>query len=200
MRAFNMRPVLHHNHGKYSDTPPPSPCITHIPVRTCHPPPPFLIPSLLHPTHPAQSLRGATFDLAIFDEAHMMAGRQTKARKYSFGLDDASIALERRLFLTATPRKFKQQDVKAEARGESTVVSMDNTTEFGPVVYEMSHQQAVERGIVTPLKLLVYNVSHGYANLCKRVPEVRVACTTGVFAARRGASVWVYIRVHNSTA
>ena len=115
----------------------------------------------------------------------MMAGRQTKARKYSFGLDDASIALQRRLFLTATPRKFKQQDVKAEARGESTVVSMDNTTEFGPVVYEMSHQQAVERGIVTPLKLLVYNVSHGYANMRERVPEVRVAWATGAWVARR---------------
>ena len=104
-----------------------------------------------------------------------------------------SIALERRLFLTATPRKFKQQDVKAEARGESTVVSMDNTTEFGPVVYEMSHQQAVERGIVTPLKLLVYNVSHGYANLCERVPEVRVAWAAGVWAARR-----VRVGVHTS--
>ena len=75
------------------------------------------------------------------DEAHVMAGRATKAMKYSFGLDDSRIALERRLFLTATPRTYRSPTAAADARGESAVTSMDNTTAFGPVVYQMSHQQ-----------------------------------------------------------
>ena len=89
----------------------------------------------------AQAMSGARFELAVFDEAHVMAGRATKAMKYSFGLDDSRIALERRLFLTATPRTYRSPTAAADARGESAVTSMDNTTAFGPVVYQMSHQQ-----------------------------------------------------------
>ena len=125
-------------------------------------------------------MSGAQFELAVFDEAHVMAGRETKAKKYSFGLDDSRIALERRLFLTATPRTYKQpRAAKAKAtatkdeRGESTVTSMDNVAAFGPVVYQMTHQQAVDKGIVTPLEILVYNVTDGYADMCRRYPNVR---------------------------
>ena len=64
---------------------------------------------------------------------------------------------------------------RADQRGESTVTSMDNTTAFGPVVYQMSHQQAVGRGIVTPLKILVFNVTDDYADFCKRHPKVRAS-------------------------
>ena len=133
-----------------------------------------------------QEMSGARFELAVFDEAHVMAGRETKAKKYSFGLDDSRIALERRLFLTATPRTYKQpRAAKAKAkatakatatkdeRGESTVTSMDNVAAFGPVVYQMTHQQAVDKGIVTPLEILVYNVTDGYADMCRRYPKVR---------------------------
>jgi predicted helicase len=131
-------------------------------------------------------MSGARFELAVFDEAHVMAGRETKAKKYSFGLDDSRIALERRLFFTATPRRYKQPgaargevtNATATAaavgeRGESTVMSMDNVTAFGPVVYQMTHQQAVNKGIVAPLEILVYNVTDGYADMCRRHPKVR---------------------------
>ena len=51
-------------------------------------------PLLIHPIGPLplspQSATGATFELAVFDEAHYMAQRKTKAQKYSFGLDDAN--------------------------------------------------------------------------------------------------------------
>jgi hypothetical protein len=134
-----------------------------------------------------QGISGARFELAVFDEAHVMAGRETKAKKFSFGLDDSRIALERRLFLTATPRTYKQlraargKATKAKRkatgavgeRSESTVTAMDNVSAFGPVVYQMTHQQAVKRGIVAPLEILVYNVTDGYADMCRRYPKVR---------------------------
>ena len=136
-------------------------------------------------------MSGARFELAVFDEAHRMAGRRTRTNKFQLGLDDSNIALERRLFLTATPRTYKQPravaaakrnatatttttTATADARGESSVTSMDNVTAFGPVVYQMTHQQAVARGIVTPLEILVYNVTDGWAELVKRTPRLEM--------------------------
>ena len=38
----------------------------------------------------------------------------------------------------------------------------------------MTHQQAVAQGLVAPLKILAYNVTEGYADLCRRYPQLEV--------------------------
>ena len=110
----------------------------------------------------AQRLVNATIDVAVFDEAHVMTGRSHES---GLGLDDAHITLPRRLFLTATPKRFGREN---DAR------SMDDRALFGPEVHRTTHQQAVNAGIVAPLKLLAYNVSEAYADVCARAPQIDV--------------------------
>ena len=79
----------------------------------------------------AMGTAGREADLVIFDEAHNTAGRPTKFT--AFGLDDGRLRAERRLFLTATPRRF-ERDL---ASGRLTVHSMDDEAVYGPVVYRL---------------------------------------------------------------
>ncbi|KAJ1453802.1 P-loop containing nucleoside triphosphate hydrolase protein, partial [Pelagophyceae sp. CCMP2097] len=107
----------------------------------------------------------ASIDAAVFDEAHHMAGQSQL--KYTLGLDDAVLPIRRRLFLTATPRIFPR------AAGDD-VRSMGNAKIFGREAYRMTYREAVDQGIIVPVKLLICNVTEAYAALCTRKPDLRV--------------------------
>ena len=124
---------------------------------------------------------GAHIGLAVFDEAHYMAGT---GPKFAFGLDDAKLPLRRRLFLTGTPRVFAERSPAAfDTDGDAGVApsstaaarSMHDVHLFGPVVYRLSFRQAVDAGLIVDLKVLLVNVSATYAQLCERTPELSVA-------------------------
>ena len=93
-------------------------------------------------------------DLAIFDEAHVTAGRASKL--FSFGLDDAVLPVQRRLFMTATPRYLARHAGQIEAH------SMDDEAVYGPLVYRLPYQLAVDEGIIVPLKLCLPDVTERY--------------------------------------
>jgi len=94
---------------------------------------------------------GEQFDLGIFDEAHKTAGR--KDRKFQFALDDANIAIAKRLFVTATPRRYNPQEREG---GESTLVcSMDNEAIYGPQVFKLPFRRAVQEGIICGYKVII---------------------------------------------
>ena len=82
------------------------------------------------------------FDLAIFDEAHKTTGRQ--GSKFSFALDDNNLPIQKRVFLTATPRRF---DLSRKNRdGEPRqVYSMDSPEIYGPVVHTLSFVEAASK-------------------------------------------------------
>ena len=71
-----------------------------------------------------------------------MAGGGTK---YALGLDDAQLRLPRRLFLTATPKRFKPavRDATALNAAPAIVRSMDDASLFGRL-------QLLQRGEVAP--------------------------------------------------
>ena len=90
---------------------------------------------------------GASFDLAIFDEAHKTAG--SGSGLFSHALDEENLAIGQRVFMTATPR------ISSRA-----ALSMDNAEVYGKVWYRLSFAEAsaasrcpitsrVERGDVT---------------------------------------------------
>ena len=84
------------------------------------------------------------FGLGIFDEAHHTAGSTDKA--WSIGLDDQTIAIKKRLFMTATPRIVDVDD---------SVYSMEDEENYGKVLYEMSFMEAVEKKIIVPYQVIV---------------------------------------------
>jgi len=74
-----------------------------------------------------------TFDLGIMDEAHKTTG---KDKLFSHLLLEKNISIKKRLFMTATERRY---------RGESDkVLSMDDVKVYGETFHELSFKEALE--------------------------------------------------------
>ena len=96
---------------------------------------------------------GFRFDFGNFDEAHRTAG--VRERTFGVALSDDQIPIEKRLFLTATPRLFAECDDGQD----DTAYSMDDEATYGPRAYELPLAEAIERGIVCDYQVLTACVS-----------------------------------------
>ncbi len=92
-----------------------------------------------------------SFDVGIFDEAHKTTGRE--GALFSFALFDKNLAIKKRLFLTATPRKYQIRTATTE--DELPLLSMDDADTYGEVAYKLSFREAVERKIILPYKVVI---------------------------------------------
>ena len=99
----------------------------------------------------AEGLKGKTVDLGIFDEAHKTTG--DKKGLFAFGLSDKNIRIEKRLFLTATPRHYKLN--KRDKDGDFQVVSMSDEAVYGKVSYRLPFSTAGAGGIIVPYKVII---------------------------------------------
>jgi predicted helicase len=95
----------------------------------------------------AQAIAKRNFDLGIFDEAHRTTQKESAA--FSTCLDDSNVKIRLRFFKTATPRHIIEMD------GETSYYSMDDQTAYGPRVYSLSLNRAVEENIVCHYRVLV---------------------------------------------
>jgi predicted helicase len=106
----------------------------------------------------AQELEPWSFDLVICDEAHRTTGAFSKDESFSgFTVvhDKQRFRAKRRLFMTATPRVYRET-AKKKAREEDVVLcSMDDETLYGPEFYRLGFGQAVERGLLTDYQVIV---------------------------------------------
>jgi superfamily II DNA or RNA helicase len=92
------------------------------------------------------------FDFAVFDEAHKTAGRE--GRNYSIALDDRSLPIRKRLFLTATPRHYNP--LSKDKRGDAQLVfSMEKPEVYGPQAYRLTFGDAARRGIICRYKVII---------------------------------------------
>jgi superfamily II DNA or RNA helicase len=84
----------------------------------------------------AKAARAAkfTFDLGIMDEAHKTVGDGEKL--FSHLLHDKNLTIRRRLFMTATERRYKGQS--------DTVLSMDDPATYGETFHLLSFKRAME--------------------------------------------------------
>jgi predicted helicase len=100
----------------------------------------------------AESLQSKKFfDLAIFDEAHKTVGAQ---KLYNFALKDENIHIQKRLFLTATPKHF------SDAEG----YSMADEKIYGPVAYHLSFKEATRRELICDYKVLISVITNSMLN------------------------------------
>ncbi len=95
---------------------------------------------------------GFSFDLGIFDEAHKTVGQREKL--FSHLLFDEHIPIARRVFMTATERRFA-------GRGD-TIVSMDNPAHYGETFELLTFKEALqaEPPILADYKILTVLVSY----------------------------------------
>ena len=102
----------------------------------------------------AEALRkdGTEVDLGIMDEAHKTVG--DKKRLFSHLLFDNNVSIKRRVFMTATERRF---------RGESdAIASMEDPTTYGDTIECLSFKEALEQNppILSDYKIITMVISH----------------------------------------
>lgn len=96
------------------------------------------------------------FDLIIADEAHRVAGPVRS--EFATVLDEEAIRGQRRLFMTATPRRFTGRVIKAAREADFGIASMDDEAKFGPVFHTLSFGEAIERDLLTDYQVAVIGV------------------------------------------
>lgn len=101
----------------------------------------------------------AVVDFGIFDEAHKTSGEVDK--NFSFALFDENIMIKKRLFMTATQKNYIYDTF------DQNMLSMDDESLYGPVVYELPMRNAIELGIIKDYKIIVLAIS------AEMVKEVR---------------------------
>jgi superfamily II DNA or RNA helicase len=107
----------------------------------------------------AEALGRKKIDIAIFDEAHNTASR--KGNHWSFGLEDKNIKIRKRVFLTATPRKFRLRSKSEENMRK--VFSMDDAKVYGHASYKLTFRQAAhELGVICKYKIIISIISSDY--------------------------------------
>ncbi|WUL62291.1 Helicase associated domain protein [Streptomyces sp. NBC_00344] len=126
------------------------------------------LPVLAEAHEGAYGLPMDVFDLVVVDEAHRTSGSAGKA--WAAVHDQEVIPAMRRLYMTATPRIWKERPPRRLERAVSATggpfegwdrlprelaCSMDDPKIYGPVVYELSLASAVSRGLLARYQIVV---------------------------------------------
>ena len=100
---------------------------------------------------------GVKFNLAICDEAHKTA----TARHNEFALiHDDKVKVEKRLYMTATPRVLSYQAKNALGEDAFTAIAdMSDEETFGPEFHRMGFGEAIDEGILSDYKIVVVGVT-----------------------------------------
>lgn len=107
---------------------------------------------------------GKTVDLCICDEAHRTTGVKIKDRdesNFTKVHNDEYIPARKRLYMTATPRLYRES-IKIKAKENDDILcSMDDENIYGKEFYRLSFNKAVQSGLLTDYKVLVLTVNEG---------------------------------------
>lgn len=111
------------------------------------------------------------FDLVVCDEAHRTTGVTSAAKAavedFSHFVrihDENYVKASKRLYMTATPKIYKDVDNKVSESG-GVIASMDNLEDFGEEFYRLGFGTAVERGLLTDYRVLILAVDEEYVAL-----------------------------------
>ena len=107
----------------------------------------------------ADALGKRKVDVAIFDEAHNTASK--KGNVWTFGLDDKKIKIKKRIFMTATPRKYQLR--RKNEDDMRVVFSMDDPKIYGDIAYKLSFKKAAdEYGAICRYKIIISVITSKY--------------------------------------
>ncbi|MGI6033129.1 MAG: type ISP restriction/modification enzyme [Coriobacteriales bacterium] len=103
------------------------------------------------------------FGLCVCDEAHRTAGTKyaedEDVASFQIVIDGARIRADKRLFMTATPKVYGD-NVKTKA-GEvaAELYSMDDEEKYGPIAYELTFAEAVEKKLLCDYRVVVLAIN-----------------------------------------
>ena len=119
--------------------------------------------------HDAQQRGARAFGLVVCDEAHRTTGVDLKDREASYYTrvhDGDYLKADKRLYMTATPRIYKDS-AKKSAREKDQVAeiySMDDEDKYGDTFHRLDFSDAVAMDLLSDYKVLVLMVNQGHAN------------------------------------
>ena len=110
----------------------------------------------------AQKAGLAKIDLVICDEAHRTTGVSLVGNDSESNFqrvhNNGFISADKRLYMTATPRIYGDRAKRKANENLLTIVSMDDETKYGPEFHRLGFGQASELGILSPYKVVIFNV------------------------------------------
>ena len=109
----------------------------------------------------AQKAGLSKIDLIIGDEAHRTTGVSlvgTSESNFQRVHNNGFISAEKRLYMTATPRIYGDGAKRKANENLLTIASMDDETKYGPEFHRLGFGQASEMGILSPYKVVIFNV------------------------------------------
>ena len=101
------------------------------------------------------------FDLIICDEAHRTTGVTLKGEDESAFVrvhDNDFIRARKRMYMTATPRLYKEADQKRARENEAYLCSMDDTALYGEEFHRLGFSKAVKQKLLSDYKVLILDV------------------------------------------
>jgi predicted helicase len=113
----------------------------------------------------AQQLGVPAFDLVICDEAHRTTGVTVAGEEESHFVKVHSqevIKVNKRLYMTATPRIFTDVAKSKAQDNEAVLCSMDDENLYGPEFYRLGFSEAVSRELLSDYKVMVLGVDERY--------------------------------------
>ena len=109
----------------------------------------------------AQEIAGERFDLVLCDEAHRTTGVE-QGSSFTLVHDDEKIPAEKRLYMTATPKVYRPATKTRAANEDAVLYSMDEPERFGPVLYELSFSDAIDKKLLVDYEVIVLGVAEEY--------------------------------------
>ena len=110
----------------------------------------------------AQKTGLAKIDLVICDEAHRTTGVSLVGNDSESNFqrvhNNGFISADKRLYMTATPRIYGDRTKRKANENLLTIASMDDETKYGPEFHRLGFGQASEMGILSPYKVVIFNV------------------------------------------
>jgi len=107
------------------------------------------------------------FDLIICDEAHRTTGVTAQGQDDSHFVrvhDQGFLRGKKRLYMTATPRIYKDSAITKARENEAEVFSMDDPETYGPEFHRLGFGEAVSRDLLADYKVMVLAVDEKYVS------------------------------------
>ncbi len=113
------------------------------------------------------------FDLIVCDEAHRTTGvilKDKKTQEYDEKAftkvhDNKWVDAKKRVYMTATPRLYKEDAKRKAEEGDAILCSMDDEAIYGQEVYRIGFGEAVSKNLLADYKVLVLTLKE------EQIPE-----------------------------
>ena len=105
---------------------------------------------------------GPRFDLAVADEAHRTTGIDVADRKVNFQDFHHRLAADRRIYMTATERIYKERSKSTAKKKGLDVVDMSDLDTYGPLLHKLKFKDAVAAGELSDYRVIVLGVHQSH--------------------------------------